>query len=1060
MSQRGEGTEYVEPYNVNDELGQEDTKLSTSKNHSGDSDTQISEYDTDSHQFENEKTKNQNNPLDQYFGANRKSFQIRALARKTLSYQKRQLFINICCITLCPLMMVAISAIMGMVITNLINNSAGIKEYLFCSNTTAINPQTGQPLKADSELLPTTPANSLPNVPGGVKQVRLTNYYLPPAGDELFSTPGAEQGCVYWFEKDYPFREPYEPNPAIDDALRKDTTWKPDPQGGWFGKKTLENPVYLTSYETLPFAYVRDADGVNSGEKPRRNLISEIDKFIKGNYSMDKNGDNGLLGTIDTNYYVNITRANNNYTIAGIQPVPFFEKYNIDEREMDNLLTARIQDFISEVAGVNKAALENDNSSDKEKLNFYIDIAGIVAKMPWGNLLFDVIDTSKKIWNYTIQIGEDLRISKAASFPTQGIRRIVQQSQLSNGFLKTADSSLQSAKITHGYRVMPQLYSSKIKVPASAFVGGILYPFGVSFLLPIFVITLVKEKEDRILVMMQMNGLKSYSYYLTHYIHFYSLHILTSIVFIVTGVLCKMEFFTLTQPAVYILLFFFWGHIQIALAFLLSIFFSKSRTALVITFLLVLCGVIISLATTRLFKDHAPVAYYIWPPFAFYRALSVVNTYSFSKTKRPYRLSDLTAGDDVLNSIIAMILEFFIFMIAAFYLAQVFPSEYGVPKPWHFFISEPYKAFRRRNQKKDEKYNPVILEAGIPDVDPEETKFEDEDVKAERARVLENRYPKDSPLVMKRMRKIYGNGKLAVKDVTFAVEKSLIFGLLGPNGAGKTTLISILTGLYRPSSGSASLNNFDIFTDMSKVYMSMGVCPQHDILWDDLTVGEHLLFYARLKGIPAKAESEAIKLALQQVRLEPFKNRLSKGLSGGEKRRLSIAIALIGNPAVVFLDEPTTGLDPEVRRLIWNIVQEAKAGRTIVLTTHSMEEAEVLCNRIGIMAKGTLRCLGPQLRLKEIYGRGFKLSFSCRPKNTEQATAYIESLLPPSAKKLDSFVTNVSYEFEPQPGLISRLFSEIEKNKKANGIDDWGLSQTSLEEVFLRIIGEADAEAD
>jgi ABC-type multidrug transport system ATPase subunit len=119
-----------------------------------------------------------------------------------------------------------------------------------------------------------------------------------------------------------------------------------------------------------------------------------------------------------------------------------------------------------------------------------------------------------------------------------------------------------------------------------------------------------------------------------------------------------------------------------------------------------------------------------------------------------------------------------------------------------------------------------------------------------------------------------------------------------------------------------------------------------------LTVEEHLLFYARLKGIEESKEKKVVDASMKTVALLPFRDRLSKGLSGGEKRRLSIAIALIGDPAVVFLDEPTTGLDPEVRRLIWNIIHDAKEGRTIVLTTHSMEEAEVLCQRIGIMAKG------------------------------------------------------------------------------------------------------------
>ena len=174
---------------------------------------------------------------------------------------------------------------------------------------------------------------------------------------------------------------------------------------------------------------------------------------------------------------------------------------------------------------------------------------------------------------------------------------------------------------------------------------------------------------------------------------------------------------------------------------------------------------------------------------------------------------------------------------------------------------------------------------------------------------------------------------------------------------------------------------------MNDVYRNMGVCPQHDILWDELTVGEHLYFYARLKGISAADENSAVSDALKNVSLTPFKDRLSKGLSGGEKRRLSIAIALIGGGKVVFLDEPTTGLDPEVRRLIWNIINEAKKGRTVILTTHSMEEAEVLSNRIGIMAKGTLRCLGTQLHLKQKYGRGFKLAFIAKEENMAKATA-------------------------------------------------------------------------
>ncbi|KAJ3058158.1 hypothetical protein HDU98_005722, partial [Podochytrium sp. JEL0797] len=339
---------------------------------------------------------------------------------------------------------------------------------------------------------------------------------------------------------------------------------------------------------------------------------------------------------------------------------------------------------------------------------------------------------------------------------------------------------------------------------------------------------------------------------------------------------------------------------------------------------------------------------------------------------------------------------------------------------------------------------------------------EDDDVRAERARVDANQYSSSAAIVMSHMKKVYpsrkGAGpKIGVRDVTLAEEKGVIFGLLGPNGAGKTTLINILTGLYESSGGHARLAGFDIKTETSEVYKNVGVCPQFDILWDDLSVEEHLYFYARLKGVAGRQEKEAVEESLAQVSLTALRSRLSKRLSGGEKRRLSIAIALVGSPTVVFLDEPTTGLDPEVRRLIWNIIQNAREDKTIILTTHSMEEAEALCQRIGIMAKGSLRCIGPPLRLKELYGTGFKLSFYSLAEDTERACAFVESILPVGWKKVDAFSTNTAYEFPAASNAIAGLFAEMEKVKEANGILQWGISQTNLEDVFNTIINDDDA---
>ncbi|RKP11483.1 P-loop containing nucleoside triphosphate hydrolase protein, partial [Piptocephalis cylindrospora] len=466
-----------------------------------------------------------------------------------------------------------------------------------------------------------------------------------------------------------------------------------------------------------------------------------------------------------------------------------------------------------------------------------------------------------------------------------------------------------------------------------------------------------------------------------------------------------------------------------------------------------------------------------WPPFAFYRSLSILNMASTTTTRLAYRLSDLRGGDQVMAAMLFLAVETIIFLALAYYLGQVVPGEYGVQRPWYF----PFKALVDRFSRK--KIRPEDLEGSTRNVtdfnvgamaSEEELQFEDDDVREERQRILSGNYPHDAPLVLKNMRKVYPNGKLSVKDVTLATEKSQIFGLLGPNGAGKTSLISMLTGLYPSTGGEARVSGYDLRTQLSSIFLTMGVCPQHDILWGDLTVEEHLYFYARLKGIPVREERAQVDRAISRVSLTKFARRLSRGLSGGEKRRLSIAISLMGDPGVVFLDEPTTGLDPEVKRIIWDIVQDARQGRTIILTTHSMEEAEVLCQRIAIMAKGTLRCIGSQLRLKQVYGNGFRLTVSAtKPSELGRAMGFIESILPPGRhQRLDTFVSTVSYEFQlpsetPSSGsnegeyTLSRLFERLEQEgKEINGVEDWGLSQVSLEEVFLKIIREDDADAE
>lgn len=163
----------------------------------------------------------------------------------------------------------------------------------------------------------------------------------------------------------------------------------------------------------------------------------------------------------------------------------------------------------------------------------------------------------------------------------------------------------------------------------------------------------------------------------------------------------------------------------------------------------------------------------------------------------------------------------------------------------------------------------------------------------------------------------YAGPYAAVKSFNLRVAKNETFGLLGPNGAGKTTLINMLTGMINPDYGNAWIGGYDINSNISMAQLEMGVCPQFDLLWPQLTVEEHLYFYARLKGIPGENLKDRVNEAIEEVNLTKFKGFLSNALSGGMKRRLSIAISLVGDPKIVFLDEPSTGLDPDNRRQIW-----------------------------------------------------------------------------------------------------------------------------------------------
>lgn len=210
---------------------------------------------------------------------------------------------------------------------------------------------------------------------------------------------------------------------------------------------------------------------------------------------------------------------------------------------------------------------------------------------------------------------------------------------------------------------------------------------------------------------------------------------------------------------------------------------------------------------------------------------------------------------------------------------------------------------------------------------------------------------------MEQLVKTFGD-RIAVNRLDLNIRKGEIFGLLGPNGAGKTTIIRMLTMLTRPTSGTLRINGWTPPADEQKIKDALGIVPQHINLDPDLTVWENLELHARLRHIPASERQERILSLLSYVELgERAQDRVHQ-LSGGMKRRVMIARALLHRPQILFLDEPTVGLDPQVRRRLWDLIRRMGSEKlTVLLTTHYIEEAEALCDRVAIMEKGRLIAL-------------------------------------------------------------------------------------------------------
>ncbi|KAL4488936.1 hypothetical protein ABPG72_005723 [Tetrahymena utriculariae] len=387
-----------------------------------------------------------------------------------------------------------------------------------------------------------------------------------------------------------------------------------------------------------------------------------------------------------------------------------------------------------------------------------------------------------------------------------------------------------------------------------------------------------------------------------------------------------------------------------------------------------------------------------------------------------------------------------IFLILSVYFGLVFPNDFGKKLHPLFFIQWIWKKNHTKQQTKK------ILLDKIKDDEDDQIRFDDniEDV----AKNLKDQEELNQVVSLKNVRKVYSSGKKAVNGLSFTMYNGQIFALLGHNGAGKTSTISMLTGIYEMTDGEAVALGKDVESQMEEIRTFMGVCPQYDILFDDLTVKEHLELFAVFKGMTdsKKIEEEVLK-HIVDVDLQEKTNELSQNLSGGQRRRLSVAIVFIGGSKLIYLDEPTSGMDTSARRHIWDMLKRYKSDKVICLTTHFMDEADYLGDRIGIMADGQIVCLGRPLFLKNKFGTGYNLTVVKKdPTDSSQPIKEFMKQYIQDVKVLSDVSAEVCFQLQnEQISIFPELFKNLDSNLDALNVQSYGISITTLEEVFLKV---------
>jgi len=645
----------------------------------------------------------------------------------------------------------------------------------------------------------------------------------------------------------------------------------------------------------------------------------------------------------------------------------------------------------------------------------------------------------------------------------------------------------------------------------TAVVASGIYPFSISLLIPFFMYIIIKDKEKKIIQLLKINGVKMRYYWISNFIIHYIIYLILVIFYIVFDIfIFQLNFLRKTSFLLIILTFLGWGIEQIGLSYFFQAFISKERTlifiSLSIMFFISFFTFCFNMALYVIPRE-APIILNIFPTFSLYRIFHYI---TFSCAYNYLCISNFgQVNTEIRWSLFFLYLNGVIFVILGILLDYFFQKRDKKNKLFYFDNKDEkillndkksinksisnieeenldndnnnnLKTFLLREKENENKMNNLSIEHPLND---EELNNEKENIK----NVIQSGEEelKQFPFICN---ELSDESQKYLNDFFLSIKKNEIFGILDSMGTGKASFYSLLNYIFNLKTENIYINGYNIKLNIDKIYELVGFCPNFNILWDDLTVKDTLVFYSKLKN-RKKGKIKIFQMVntiLSKTKLKGKENILVGKLTEGMKRLLSLGIALIGEPDILFIDEPSIGLSPFDKRKIWNVLNNYKEKTSMIISSNYMDEIQIFCDRIGIVEKGKIIFIGNQYKFMNEYSKIIKLEISLNhnkdkkqkdnnkeidiiekkedintlnkdeeisnKEKIEKIKYFIYEIFPKGCSVFEKNRNNISFNIRYDVLNINILYKKLQEIKEKLSISNWGISQFNLENTFIKMI--------